>query len=199
MRGQRQIRQQFGLALSAISVACGPAHADPLDEVRAGLMLHNFCVGVHDCTNANKEDGQDIAAEAVFRSPRFLGWAGAPRPHVVVSANTAGETSFAGAGLYWNLPIGRDWAIEPGLGYVVHTGNEDLPFPRGDPRNGPLSRENLYLGSQDLFRVTLALNRDFSDRWGAQLMYEHLSHGQILGRGRNQGLDNIGLRVRLRL
>ncbi len=26
-------------------------------------------------------------------------------------------------------------------------------------------------------------------------MYEHLSHGQILGDGRNQGLDNIGLRV----
>ena len=26
-------------------------------------------------------------------------------------------------------------------------------------------------------------------------MYEHLSHGQVLGNGRNQGIDNIGLRV----
>jgi lipid A 3-O-deacylase len=30
------------------------------------------------------------------------------------------------------------------------------------------------------------------------LIYEHLSHGQILGNGRNQGLDTLGLRVAYR-
>jgi lipid A 3-O-deacylase len=33
------------------------------------------------------------------------------------------------------------------------------------------------------------------ENWGLQLQYDHLSHGQILGNGRNQGLDNIGVRV----
>ena len=28
-----------------------------------------------------------------------------------------------------------------------------------------------------------------------QGIYEHLSHGQILGEGRNQGLDEIGVRA----
>jgi lipid A 3-O-deacylase len=30
-------------------------------------------------------------------------------------------------------------------------------------------------------------------------MFEHLSHGQILGKGRNQGIDNVGVRVIYRL
>ena len=51
------------------------------------------------------------------------------------------------------------------------------------------------MGSDDLFRTSLALTYDFNEDWAAQLMYEHYSHGQILGNGRNQGMDNIGIRI----
>ncbi|MBU3921915.1 MAG: acyloxyacyl hydrolase, partial [Alphaproteobacteria bacterium] len=74
-----------------------------------------------------------------------------------------------------------------------------FPFPQGDPRNDPISEETVFFGSRDLFRTSLALNGDLGDKWGAQVMYEHLSHGQILGSGRNQGIDNVGVRVIYRL
>ena len=82
--------------------------------------------------------------------------------------------------------------------YYLHGKGMPL-YPEGDPRNDPISAETVFFGSRDLFRTSLALNRDLSDRWGAQLMFEHLSHGQILGSGRNQGTDNVGVRVYYRL
>jgi len=54
--------------------------------------------------------------------------------------------------------------------------------------------ENLLLGSEDLFRTSLAINRELRDGWGVQFIFEHLSHGQVLGNGRNQGLDEVGVR-----
>jgi lipid A 3-O-deacylase len=54
------------------------------------------------------------------------------------------------------------------------------------------------LGSRDLFRTTFALEREFGDRVAAQLYWQHMSHGQILDRGRNQGLDYVGLRFSYR-
>jgi len=49
-------------------------------------------------------------------------------------------------------------------------------------------------GSRDLFRETFALERGFGEHSALQIYYEHASHGQILNQGRNQGLNNIGLR-----
>ena len=53
----------------------------------------------------------------------------------------------------------------------------------------------MLLGSRDLFRSSLALTWDMSNDFALQAIYEHLSHGQVLGTGRNQGLDEIGLRA----
>ena len=54
---------------------------------------------------------------------------------------------------------------------------------------------HVLLGSRDLFRSSLALTWDMSNDFALQAIYEHLSHGQVLGTGRNQGLDEIGLRA----
>ena len=71
----------------------------------------------------------------------------------------------------------------------------DLPAPPGDPRGDAFTEDHVLLGSRDLFRTTLGLHHQINETWGVELMYEHLSHGQVLGKGRNQGLDNIGVRV----
>ena len=76
---------------------------------------------------------------------------------------------------------------------------KESPFPQGDPRSDAFAQENIYFGSKDLFRTGLALNRDFGPNWGMQVLYEHLSHGQILGNGRNQGVDSVGVRAYWRL
>lgn len=180
-------------ALSAALTVSGLASAGPIDEFRLGVMQHNVCV--NDCDNANKEDGPNLNAELVFTSPDFLDILYSPRPFIVASANLSGDTSFGGVGLLWNWDFAEGWSVEPGLGYVLHDGELEPPFPQGDPRNLPFNDTAVYLGSEDLFRISFALNRDFGARWGVQLQYEHLSHGQIIGNGRNQGMDTLGARV----
>ena len=185
--------RRFALSLTLAALPAMAAQAGPVDEIRVGVLQHNICV--LDCDNANKEDGPDISGEIVFNSPGFLNVIWSPRPYLVASVNTAGDTSFGGAGLHWNWDFASGWSLEPGFGYVVHDGELNFPFPQGDPRNDPISARKVYFGSRDLFRTSLAVNRDITDKWGAQVMYEHLSHGQVLGSGRNQGIDNIGVRV----
>lgn len=179
------------LIIAALPV--NSASAQLLEEVRAGVTDHNVCV--LGCDNADKEDGPNLTGELVFASPRFLEIIGSPRPYVTGSLNIGGDTNFGGAGILWNWDFADGWSFEPGLGYVIHDGDLSFPFPQGDPRNDVVSESRLFFGSRDLFRTSLALNREFTDKWGVQVMFEHLSHGQILGRGRNQGLDNIGVRV----
>jgi lipid A 3-O-deacylase len=179
------------LALAALPAAT--ASAQLVEEMRAGLTDHNVCV--LGCDNADKEDGPNLNGELVFASPAFLEAIGSPRPYVMGSHNLGGDTNFGGAGMHWNWDFADGWSFEPGFGYVIHDGELSFPFPQGDPRNDVVSESKIFFGSRDLFRTSVSLNRDFGDRWGAQLMYEHLSHGQILGKGRNQGLDNIGVRV----
>lgn len=185
--------RRFVLSLTLATLPALAAQAGPVDEVRAGVMQHNMCV--LDCDNADKEGGPNINGEIVFKSPDVLGIIWSPRPYIMGSVNTAGDTSFGGVGLEWTWHFADGWAFEPGFGYVIHDGELEFPYPQGDPRNDPISSEKVFLGSRDLFRTNLSLNRYINDTWGVQLMYEHLSHGQILGNGRNQGLDNVGVRV----
>ena len=81
------------------------------------------------------------------------------------------------------------------MGYVLHDGELNSPFPQGSPEGDAFTEDHVLLGSRDLFRTTFGLHYDINEAWGAELLYEHLSHGQILGNGRNQGLDNIGVRI----
>ena len=185
------------LAVIATGLGSNAANAQGLEEVRIGVAQHNACV--LECSNADKEDGPNVTGELVFASPGFLSFASEPRPIVTASINTAGDTSYGGAGLLWTLDFAENWSFEPSIAYVLHDGTNENPFPQGDPAGAAYAEENLLLGSDDLFRIGLALNRDFGDNWGLQVQYDHLSHGQILGNGRNQGLDNVGVRIYWRL
>lgn len=170
-----------------------PANADWVEEVRFGVLQHNICVS--DCKNADKEDGPTVEGELVFASPGVLSVLFEPRPYLIASINVSGDTSYGGGGLMWNWDFAPGWSLEPSLGYVIHDGATESPFPVGSPESFAFSEENVLLGSEDLFRSAIAINKDFGDKWGLQLLYEHLSHGQILGDGRNQGLDSVGVRA----
>ena len=180
------------LAVAAMTV-CQAANAQLIEEVRTGVMAHNICVT--DCKNANKEDGVNVQGELVFASPNLLHIVGSPRPYAMGSVNTAGETSFGAVGLMWDWHFARGWSFEPSVGYAIHDGETKNPFVRGTPEAATFGREKLLLGSRDLFRTGFALNRDLGENWGMQVIFEHLSHGQILGNGRNQGLDSLGARI----
>ncbi len=181
------------LSLTAVLAIAGTAAADIMDEVRFGVMQENICVT--DCNNANKESGQSLTGELLFKSPDFLDVLWSPRPYVMGSLNLRGDTSFGGAGLHWSFPFTERLAFEPSVGYVIHDGVLESPFPQGDPRGDTFTQKHVLLGSRDLFRTTFGLKYAVDETWGVEVLYEHLSHGQILGNGRNQGLDNIGVRV----
>lgn len=181
------------LSLTAVLAIAGTASADILDEVRFGVMQENICVT--DCNNANKEPGQSVTGELLFKSPDFLSLIWSPRPYVMGSLNLNGDTSFGGGGLHWSFPFSERWAFEPSVGYVIHDGELESPFPQGDPRGDAFTEKHVLLGSRDLFRTTFGLKYKVDETWGVEVLYEHLSHGQILGNGRNQGLDNVGVRV----
>lgn len=189
------MRRVFLAAVAAIATA--PAAAAQVDSVRIGVMEHNICVT--DCKNADKESGVNVSAEVRFASPDFLGWAMSPHPYLMASANTDGNTSYAGGGLEWDFEFAPGWRFEPGFGYVVHDGDINNPFASGTQQAVDYSAEHVLLGSRDLFRTSLALTWDFAPGFAVQAIYEHLSHGQILGSGRNQGMDEIGVRAVWRL
>jgi lipid A 3-O-deacylase len=184
---------KFGFAALAAMAVFAPSAAAQIDSARLGVLEHNICVT--DCKNADKESGVNISGELRFASPAFLSWALSPHPYVLASVNTDGNTSYGGVGLEWDFPFGGAWHFEPGVGYVVHDGTVNNPFPSGTQEAVDFSENHVLLGSEDLFRTSLALTWDVTETWSVQAIYEHLSHGQILGEGRNQGLDEIGLRL----
>jgi lipid A 3-O-deacylase len=186
MRGKAAGVAAFGAAL----MMAPAAHA--IDEIHVGLMQHNICVT--NCKNADKEDGPNVEFQVSFESPSFLSWAGSPQPYVMASINTAGETSFGGVGLDWRWNFAENWALEPGVGIVAHDGETDNPFPNGSPEAADFAEEHVLLGNEVLFRTSIGLTYDFEGPWEVQAYFEHLSHGQILASGRNQGLDEAGIR-----
>jgi lipid A 3-O-deacylase len=191
MIGIKAGRYLLGVACG-FAAATGAAYAE-IEEIALGALAHN--IEVIDPKNANKEESPSLDGQVTFSSPTFLAWAGHPRPYVAIAPNLAGDTSFAAVGLTWRIPLGEDWAFEPGFGYALHDGDVRNPFPNGDPRATSFTDQNVLLGSEDLFRSSFALTRQLSDRIGLQLIYVHYSHGQILGSGRNQGMDQAGLRL----
>lgn len=177
--------------LLAAASLIAPAQAK-IDEVRFAYVdnLQNE----HDDINDGKE-GSNAEIELVSSSPDFLNLIGSPRPYALLSGNVTGDgVNFAGVGLLWRWEFADGWAFEPGFGYIVHDGELDNPFPDNSAEAAQFSAEHQLLGSRDLFRTTLALEREFGPRMAAQLYYEHMSHGQVLDEGRNQGLDYVGLR-----
>src|SRR5579862_8268225 len=108
---------RYGAVALPMGCAAAPVIADA-DELFAGVMVHGvntpFTIDIH-------EHGADI--ELGWRGDR-IGWLrliGRPQPHMLVSVNSAGDTSFAAAGLSWKLGKGPVY-VRPGIGVAIHDG-----------------------------------------------------------------------------
>jgi lipid A 3-O-deacylase len=178
--------------MGAVAAASGTAEAG-VTSVHAGVVAHN--IKVIDDKNAEKESSAIVELQVNFESPRFLSWLGAPEPYVLAAPNTGGETSFAAAGLEWRWRLSETWAVEPSLGYALHDGEIDDPYPGASPEAAKFQSEHVLYGSRDLWRVTVGVSKTLSNGWEGQVLATHYSHGQILGSGRNQGVDQVGFRV----
>jgi lipid A 3-O-deacylase len=174
---------------AAFVLAAGCAHAA---EVRIGVLGHDLG---WNSGAGGKEGGLDLQAELVGAPLPLPAWTGRPRPSLSISANSEGDTNYAGANLIWRAQATDRLFGEFTLGYVVHDGETTLPPNPADPIRIRKDRDNIIFGSRDVFRLNLQAGVRLSERVEAALVLEHLSHGQILASGRNEGLDSAGLRL----
>lgn len=177
-------------ALAATALFCAAAStgatAQPaggiISEVKLGVLEHDISFLGND-----KEPGRDINAELLFTSPDFLSIIFAPRPHLGISANTAGASSLLYAGLTWTFypfdggAIGHVW-FSPFAGGTIHNGE----LHSDDPRR----KSN---GSRALFHLGGEIGIDVTERVSVSIYYEHASNANLAGE--NEGLNNAGVRI----
>ena len=151
-------------------------------EVFGGVHVHDVKTGI---TASGFEEGVDF--QLGWRGERMgaLGAIGAPSPHAYVSVNSAGDTSFAAAGISWK--IGRTLYVRPGLGIAIHDG----------PGRYEPGEERIVFGSRILFAPEVAIGVGLGDRVSIEASWVHMSHAQLFS-SNNPGIDNIGLRLNYR-
>lgn len=181
------MRAQIIAGIAALSLSAGMAQAQ-ISEVRLGVVAHDLA--------RNIEDGVQITGQIVFDSPDVLSFALSPRPYLYGSFNSAGNTNLGAAGFLWTGHFAENWSLEGGFGVAYHDGVRDISqMPAGDPDRIRLANSRALLGSRFLFHTQLGLDYAITPSVAVGVYYEHFSNGQILGKGRNQGLDEIGARV----
>ncbi len=187
------LRIQLITACLAVAAATGsPASAQFVEEVRLNVMKHDLNPFGAD---SGKENGVNVVGEVVFAGPDFFKYVLSPRPYALYSWNSSGDTDFWSAGLTWDQDIyGRVYG-EVSFGIANHDGVTELPPDPGDPNRIRLDATRIVFGSQWQFRAAGALGVRVTDRIDAAIVYEHLSHGQVFGDGRNEGLDTAGVRL----
>lgn len=193
----------FAAAACAAVAVAAPALAG---EAFVGVYKHDvtFIGDAVGLGAAGREDGVDV--HLGYRTNRIesLRWLGKPQVHAMVSINSENTSNFVAAGFDWRIELGQPggFYLRPGLGLAYTDGKAGLP-----PANAPnisdeerARRTELYytridFGSHVLFEPELALGYDINDSWSAELSYTHLSNGQIFHQGKNQGLDDAGVRL----
>jgi lipid A 3-O-deacylase len=190
-------------AAAALGFAAAPAMAG---EAFVGVYKHDvtFIGNAVGLGAAGREDGADIHLGYRTNKLENLTWLGKPQVHTMVSINTKNTSNFVAAGFDWKIDFGKPggFYLRPGMGLAYTDGKAGLP-----PANAPgLSQAEIdrrtYLyyhridfGSKVLFEPELALGYQVSDKVSVELSYTHLSNGQIFHQGKNQGLDDAGVRL----
>ena len=180
------------LAALCTTAAQADGHGDEGMEFRFGVTAHDLADHV--------EDGPNVTLELLFESPDWLEPIWEPRPFVYGSFNTNGLTNFGAVGLAWDWEIADnlDFEFTTGLSYNDGVDDIDPNSAPDDPERIRLATTRALLGNSILFYNGLGLDYDLNETWSVGAYYEHISHGQILASGRNQALDNAGVRLSYR-
>jgi lipid A 3-O-deacylase len=153
-----------------------PAHAG---DLFGGLYVHDVKLPTD---KSGIEDGIDI--QLGYRGGRI---GHTPlQPYIFGALNTAGQTSYAAAGL--SAKFGRRLYIRPGLGIAIHNGSAGKFF----------RTDKIAFGSRILFEPEIAVGTQVNSRLSVEATWVHMSHAQLFG-GENPGIDNLGVRLNVAL
>ena len=164
---------------AALAIFFAPAaHAA---ELFGGVYAH--AVGTPLSLESERESGVDF--QLGYRGGKILKGLGL-QPYILGTINTKGDTSFAAVGLSWKF--GDRFYVRPGVGIAIHNGSTD-DFNRSD---------RIAFGSRILFAPEVGVGTRVNDRLTVEASLVHFSHGQLFG-GQNPGIDNVGVRLNLKL
>ncbi len=190
--------------LCAVFTHASASHAQ-VAEVRVGLTeFDERSLNIPFSVKSATENSIGINAEIIFEEPKFLKWALTPQPYINGTLNLGGKTSFAGAGLMWRQNLGKKFYADFALGGVIHDGEtdifltEDLTVENAAREFSEFFRERetqIEFGSRLLFREQVTLGVRLDDHWAGEVFFEHLSNGYAPESGKNDGVDNIGVKV----
>ena len=192
------MKRTIGRALMGAVAALGVAGAAHATDIWAGGYAHG--VG----TKQSQEGGADFMIGLQTDRIDALKYIFKPAVHGMVSVNTGLPTDFVAVGFDWPIAIlgSAKWYVRPGIGVAYTTGKADVgsAFEPGltaqeRDRRAHIAATRIDFGSSVLFEPELALGYRISDKWRVEASYVHLSNGQILHQGKNQGLDDVGLRL----
>jgi len=108
------------------------------------------------------------------------------QPYVFGALNTAGETNYAAVGL--SARFGSKIYFRPGIGLAIHSGSTSNFF----------RTDKIAFGSRILFEPEAAIGTQLNDRLSIEASWVHMSHATLFSR-ENPGIDNLGVRVNLKL
>ncbi len=191
------------LGAALVSLA-GAAQAG---ELLVGVYAHDaaFLGDAFGVGSAGRESGADL--HLGYRTERIeaLSLIFKPQAHAFVSVNSEGTSNFVAAGLSWPIDLSHGFYLRPGLGLAYTDGEHGLP-PVNAPGLTPAEvqrRLNLYntridFGSALLFEPEIGVGYRFSERLSGELSWVHISNGEIFHQGKNQGMDDAGVRLAYR-
>ncbi len=191
--------KRFAAPLLAGVLAFVGARAAAAADIWTGAYAHG--VG----TKQSQEGGADLMlgfeTEALGGAFKYIF---NPHVHGMLGFNTNVPTDFVALGFDWPVAIlhSEHWYLRPGIGFAGTTGQADIGSST-DPtvsaqeraRRAHLAATRIDFGSHDLFEPELALGYKVGRDWKVEASYVHLSNGQILHSGKNQGMDDVGLRL----
>lgn len=185
---------QFAPLAAALATAAllATASASGAQELRAGAGYAPH----------KPEQSASVVADYVFRSPKFLSFAGSPRPYVGTQLSLGGDTNYGQAGLTWRWGRGKVY-FDLGAGLAIHDGEISLDQPQPglslaeNERRRKAREEKVEFGHRVLYHATFALGLRLDERWAVEFEGQHWSNGH-LGSDTHDGTDSLGLRAAYR-
>ena len=171
------------LSLLVLAAAAAPSAANA-GELFGGVYVHDVKLPTD---LSGIENGADL--QLGYRGGTIAKPFGSPlQPYVFGALNTAGDTSFAAAGLSLKVGLGKSVYVRPGLGLAIHNGSAGRFF----------RRDEIAFGSRVLFEPELNLGTRINNRLSVEASWVHMSHATLFS-GENPGIDNLGVRLNLAL
>ena len=160
-----------------LTVSNGVAFPASATELFGGIYSH--AVSTPFSLEGGREQGVDLMLG--IRGGKIISGLGL-QPYAFGALNSAGDTSYAAAGLSWRF--GKTFYVRPGIGLAIHNGSAGR---FDDP-------DRIAFGNRILFEPELGIGYQLNPRTSIEANWIHMSQGQLFSR-QNPGIDNIGARA----